>query len=397
MRPVYLDNNATTRADPDVVAAMLPYFVEHYGNPSSAHDLGVAAKRAVKRARASVRALVGANTEDEIQFTSGGSESDNTAILGALDVVEGRDEVIVSAVEHPAVLALVAQLANTGRIKAHVIPVDQSGRIDRAHYRAALSTRVALVSIMWANNETGVVFPVEELAAEAKMVGALFHSDAIQAAGRIPIVVRGTAIDLLSLSSHKLHGPKGVGALYVRLGLTLKPLIAGGRQERGRRAGTENVPGIVGFGRAAEIAQARLAGDAARMRSLRDRLEEGLAERIPEVFVVGESEPRLPNTSAIVCAGAEADAIALMLNRTGIAVSTGAACSAGSFASSHVLRAMSLPVAVEQGATRFSLSRESSEDDVDRVLACMPSIVERLRGLLRAETGAASQPLSAVA
>ena len=190
MRPVYLDNNATTRVDPDVVAAMLPYFTEHYGNPSSAHDLGVAARRALKRARGSVRALIGAGSDDEIQFTSGGTESDNTAILGALDAADGRDEVIVSAVEHRAILALVGQLANSGKIKAHVIPVDQAGRLDRARYRAALSTRVALVSIMWANNETGVLFPVEELAEEAKAVGALFHSDAIQAAGRVPIEVR---------------------------------------------------------------------------------------------------------------------------------------------------------------------------------------------------------------
>jgi cysteine desulfurase len=397
MRPVYLDNNATTRVDPDVVAAMLPYFTEHYGNPSSAHDLGVAARRALKRARGSVRALIGAGSDDEIQFTSGGTESDNTAILGALGAADGRDEVVVSAVEHPAILALVAQLANSGRIKAHVIPVDQAGRLDRARYRAALSARVALVSIMWANNETGVLFPVEELAEEAKAVGALFHSDAIQAAGRIPIEVRQTSIDLISLSAHKLHGPKGVGALYVRLGLTLNPMIYGGRQERGRRAGTENLPGVVGFARAAEIAHAALASDAARMRVLRDRLERSLQDRIPEAFVVGRTEPRLPNTSALVCGGAEADAIALMLNRAGIAVSTGAACAAGSFASSHVLRAMNIPAALAQGATRFSLSRDNCDDDVDRVLAAMPSIVERLRGRPRAELSAAPQLVAAVA
>ncbi len=396
MRPVYLDNNATTRVDPDIVAAMLPYFTEHYGNPSSAHDLGVAARRALKHARGSVRALIGARSDDEVQFTSGGTESDNTAILGALDAAEGRDEVIVSAVEHPAILALVAQLANSGRIKAHVIPVDQAGRLDRGRYRAALSTRVSLVSIMWANNETGVIFPVEELAEEAKSVGALFHSDAIQAAGRVPIEVRGASIDLMSLSAHKLHGPKGVGALYVRLGLTLKPLICGGRQERGRRAGTENLPGVVGFGRAAEIAHAALASDAVRVRTLRDRLERGLADRIPDAFVVGQTEPRLPNTSAVVCGGAEADAIALMLNRAGIVVSTGAACSAGSFASSHVLRAMNIPVATAQGATRFSFSRDNRDDDVDRVLAAMPSIVERLRGRPRAEHSA-MQPVAAAA
>ena len=275
-----------------------------------------------------------------------------------------------------------------GRIKAHFIPVLPCGCLDRERYRAALSPRVALVSIMWANNETGVVFPVEALAEEAKAVGAVFHTDAVQAGGREPIDLKGTAIDLLSMSSHKLHGPKGVGALYVRRGFKLAPLIAGGRQERARRGGTENVPGVVGFGKAVEIAAPRLRGDAARMRALRDRLESGLVGRIRHAAVLGASAERLPNTSAIVFANVEAEAIAALLAREGIAVSTGAACSAGSQAPSHVLEAMAIPMAAKFGAVRFSLSRDSDDDDIDRALSALPDIVARLRDRpARAATG----------
>jgi cysteine desulfurase len=232
---------------------------------------------------------------------------------------------------------------------------------------------------MWANNETGAVFPVEDLAKEAKAVGALFQTDAVQVAGRLPIALRETAIDMLSLSAHKLHGPKGVGALYVRRDVPFRSLILGGNQERGRRGGTENTPGIVGLGKAAEIATARMRGDAARMRALRDRLEASLIARIPNAFVLGDVERRLPNTSAIVCQGAEADAIVLLLNRAGVAASSGAACSAGSSAPSHVLRAMAVPAAIAAGAVRLSLSRDNDDDDIDRVIGTMPAIVERLR------------------
>ncbi len=388
MRPVYLDNNATTRVDPAVVAAMLPYFTEHYGNPSSAHAFGGPSRQAMKAAREQVAALAGAGFSDEILFTSGGTESDNTAIRAGLAANPGRDEVVVSAVEHPAVLALVRLLEGEGRIKAHFIPVLPCGCLDRERYRAALSPRVAVVSIMWANNETGVVFPVEALAEEAKAVGAVFHTDAVQAAGREPIELGGSAIDLLSMSAHKLHGPKGVGALYVRRGFKLAPLIAGGRQERARRGGTENVPGVVGFGKAAEIAAPRLRGDAARMRALRDRLESGLVGRIRHAAVLGASAERLPNTSAIVFADVEAEAIAALLAREGIAVSTGAACSAGSQAPSHVLEAMAIPMAAKFGAVRFSLSRDSDDDDIDRALSALPDIVARLRDRpARAATG----------
>ena len=378
MRPVYLDNNATTRVDPEVVAAMLPYFTESFGNPSSTHAFGAPVRQGMKTAREQVGALVSAEFPDEILFTSGGTESNNAALRAALAANPDRNEVVVSAVEHPAVLALVRQLESEGRIKAHVVPVLTCGCLDRERYRAALSPRTALASIMWANNETGVVFPVEALAEEAKAVGAIFHTDAVQAAGRETIHLKRSGIDLLSLSSHKLHGPKGVGALYVRRGLKFEPLIYGGRQERARRGGTENVPGVVGFGKAAEIAAPRLRGDAARMRALRDRLESGLIGRIPDAVVLGARSERLPNTSALVYAGVEAEALATMVAREGVAVSTGAACSAGAHAPSHVLKAMNIPMA-ELGAVRFSLSRETDDDDIDQALIMTSEIVARLR------------------
>jgi cysteine desulfurase len=379
MRPVYLDNNATTRPDREVVEAMLPYLTEFYGNPSSTHDLGAASRQALKRARESIAALIGAAGGDEIVLTSGGTEADNLALRAGLAAFEDRDELIVSAVEHPAVLALARRLGKSRRLRVHVIPVDAQGRLDLAALRAVLSPRVALVSLMWANNETGVIFPVEEIAAEVKAVGALMHVDAVQAAGRVVIDLARSPIDLLSLSAHKLHGPKGAGALFVRRGLSLQPLLTGGSQERGRRAGTENVPGAVGFGKAAELAALRVRGDACRMAALRDRLELSLQQRIAGVTVVGAGAPRLPNTSALVCAGAEADGLAALLNRAGIAVSTGAACAAGSHRPSHVLHAMDARLS-EFGATRFSLSRDSDDEDIDRVLNTLPALVARLRG-----------------
>lgn len=376
MRPVYLDNNATTRVDPAVVEAMLPFFTEHFGNPSSAHGFGAPVREALKHAREAVAALVGAAYPDEILFTSGGTESDNAAIRAGLAARPERNEVVVSAVEHPAVLACLKQLEASGRIKVHRIPVMRCGCLDRDRFRAALSDRVALVTIMWANNETGVVFPVEALAEDANAVGALFHTDAVQAAGREPIDVKRGLIDLLSVSSHKVHGPKGVGALYVRRGVRFTPLVLGGKQERARRGGTENVPGLVGFGKAAEIAAGRLLGDAARMRALRDRLEAGLLRSIRDAAVLGAASPRLPNTSALSFGGVEAEAVASMLAREGIAVSTGAACSAGSSAPSHVLQAMGVS---DDGAVRFSLARDSDDDDIDRALRATADIVARLR------------------
>jgi cysteine desulfurase len=379
MRQVYLDNNATTRPDGQVVEAMLPFLTEFYANPSSTHDLGAASRLALKRARDHVAALIGAAGGDEIVLTSGGTEADNLAIRAGLAAFEDRNEIIVSCVEHPAVLALARRLAKSQRVRLHVIPVDAQGRLDLDALRAALSPRVALVSLMWANNETGVLFPVEEIAVEAKAVGALMHVDAVQAAGRVVIDLASSPIDMLSLSAHKLHGPKGAGALFVRRGLAVRPLLFGGAQERGRRAGTENVAGAVGFGKAAELANQRVRGDASRMAALRDRLERTLLQRVTGLQVLGAAASRLANTSAIVCAGAEADGVAALLNRARVAVSTGAACAAGSHQQSHVLRAMNVNHA-EYGATRFSLSRDSDDEDIDRVLATLPDIVARLRG-----------------
>jgi cysteine desulfurase len=379
MRAVYLDNNATTRCDPQAVAEMLPYLTEQYGNPSSPHGFGDAARNAIREARARVGALIGATAPEEIVFTSGGTESDNLAILAALKANPDRNEIIVSAVEHPAVLALVRRLEAEGRVKVHAVPLMPCGCLDRERYRAALSPRVALVSIMWANNETGVLFPVEALAEEAKAFGALVHVDAVQAAGRTPIDMKRNVIDLMSLSSHKMHGPKGVGALFVRRGLKVAPMILGGKQERARRGGTENVPGIVGFGKAAEIASARLRGDAARMQALRDRFERGAAARIPGAVIVGGATLRLPNTSLVSCPGVEAEAIAALMAREGVAVSTGAACAAGAAAPSHVLTAIGSPQLAKDGAVRVSLSRESDDDDIDRALDVMAAAVARLR------------------
>ena len=271
---VYLDNNATTRVDPAVVAAMLPFFTEHYGNASSLHGFGATVAKAVAQARRQVQALLGAASEQEIVFTASGTESDTTAILSALQTQPGRDEVVTSAVEHPAVLALCQHLTKTRGTVVHVVPVDAQGRLDIAAYQRALGPRTAVASVMWANNETGTIFPVAELAELAHAAGALFHTDAVQAVGKLPIDAQAAGIDMLSLSGHKLHAPKGIGALYVRRGVKLTPLLRGGGQERGRRAGTENVPAIVGLGRAAELAKAALPDCRTRLAALRDRLEQ---------------------------------------------------------------------------------------------------------------------------
>lgn len=377
---VYLDNNATTRADPAVVAAMLPHFSERFGNPSSAHGFGAGAREAVRFARRQVQALLGAASEQEILFTSGGSESDNTAILSAVDVMAGRDEVIVSAVEHPAVLSLCRRLEARRGIRVHRIPVNTLGQLDLDAYRAVLSERTAVVSIMWANNETGTIFPIDDLADMAKEVGALFHTDAVQAAGRLPLDLKATAIDMLSLSAHKLHGPKGVGMLYVRHGCPFSPLIYGGRQERARRAGTENVPGIVGLGQAAEMARISVSEDMPRITRLRDRLERGLLQSIGGVLINGDPSRRLANTSSIAFGGIESEAFVALLDRQGIACSSGAACSSGSMEPSHVFKAMMVPQDFLPGVVRFSLSRDNNEADIDRLLSVAPDVVASLRG-----------------
>lgn len=394
MRRVYLDNNATTRTDPEVVAKMLPFFSEEFGNASSSHGFGVEVSGAVREARRSVQALLGAAHDHEIVFTSGGTESDNAAILAGLAAREGRDEIVTTAVEHPAILSLVEHLQKTRGVTVHLIGVDARGRIDLDAFRAALGPKTAIVSAMWANNETGTLFPVEELARLAHEAGALFHTDAVQAVGKIQIDLKTTQIDFLSLSGHKLHGPKGIGALYVRKGTKFAPFLRGGHQERARRGGTENTPGIVGLGAAAELARSRLHEDAAHIAALRDRLECGVTQRIGQCQVSGDVDNRLVNTSNIAFSDIEGEAILTHLDRVGIAASTGSACTAGSTEPSHVLRAMNLPEEALHGAIRFSLSRENTIEEIDDVLETLPGIVAKLREIARASRQTEAQLLT---
>src|SRR6266700_3064097 len=345
---------------------MLPYFSEQFGNASSAHAFGSEVAGAVKQARRSLQALLGAAFDHEVVFTSGGTESDNTAILSALNTQDGRDEIVTTAVEHPAILSLLEYLAASRGIKTHFIEVDSRGRLDIDAYRRALGPRTAIASVMWANNETGTLFPVDELAAMAHAAGAPFHTDAVQAVGKVPLDLKATDIDMLSLSGHKLHGPKGIGALYLRKGTRFNPIMRGGPQERRRRGGTENVPGIVGLGKAAELALAHME-DETRVRALRDRLERGILQ-IGDCSVLGDVENRLPNTSNIAFEHLEGEAIIHHLNRAGVAASLGSACASGSMEPSHVLRAMNVPMTALRGAIRFSLSRDNTIDDVVCVL-----------------------------
>jgi len=378
MKPIYLDNNATTAVAPEVLEAMLPFLRERYGNPSSIHAFGGDVARDVERAREQLAALLGAESPTEILFTSCGTESDNTAILSALEAYSERRQFITTRVEHPAVLSLAHHLERKGYEVVRV-GVDRDGLLDLVELRAALSPRTAIVSVMWANNETGVVFPVEELARMAHEVGALFHTDAVQAVGKIPIDLRRSAIDMLSLSGHKLHAPKGIGALYIRRGTKFRPFLIGGHQERNRRGGTENVPGIVALGAAAELARRHLTEEQTAVRALRDRLENGILERIPDVIVNGHRERRLPNTSNVSFEFVEGEAILLLLDQVGICASSGSACTSGSLEPSHVLRAMGVPFTYAHGSIRFSLSRYNTAEEIDRVLAELPRIIARLR------------------
>lgn len=374
----YLDNNATTRLAPEALQAMLPFLTQDFGNASSMHSLGRAPAKALIAARRAVQALIGAADEAEIIFTSGGTEANATAIRSALAADPARREIVTSTVEHPAILALCEHLERAEGVKVHRIPVDTEGRLEFDAFRAALSDRVALVTLMWANNETGTIFPIEGLAELAHGVGALFHTDAVQAVGKVPVSVKGTDIDMLSMSAHKLHGPKGSGALYLKKGVPFQPLFRGGKQERGRRAGTENLPGIVGFGRAAELAAS---ADLASVAGLRDRLEQGITATIAKARVLGDLRDRLPNTSCIAFDFVEGEAILMLLDRAGIAVSTGAACSSGAMEPSHVMRAMKVPFTAAHGAIRFSLSRETTAAEVDRVIEALPSVIAQLRAL----------------
>jgi len=379
LRPVYLDNNATTRTDPAVVAAMLPFFSEQFGNASSSHGFGSEVAGALRQARKSLQSLLGAAFDHEVVFTSGGTESDNAAILSAIETQTGRDEIVTTAVEHPAILSLVEHLQAARGIKVHLIGVDGAGRLDVDAYQRALGPRTAIASVMWANNETGTLFPIEQLANLAHGCGALFHTDAVQAVGKLPINLKSSAVDMLSLAGHKLHGPKGIGALFLRKGTPFGPLVRGGPQERRRRGGTENVPGIVGLGKAAELAASQMDDELTRVRSLRDHLEQGVIELIGHCSVLGDPENRLPNTSNIAFQHLEGEAIVHRLNQAGIAASLGSACASGSMEPSHVLRAMSVPAELLRGAIRFSLSRDNTIDDIEHVLQVLPEIIGRLR------------------
>jgi cysteine desulfurase len=376
---IYLDNNATTQVAPEVLEAMLPYFYDLYGNPSSMHSFGGQVGQRLRLAREQVAALIGASPE-EIIFTSCGTESDNTAIRSALAANPGKRRIVTTRVEHPAIYALVARLAQEG-YQVTELPVDSDGRLNLEHYARSLTPDTAVVSVMWANNETGVLFPVEQLAVIAHDQGILFHTDGVQAVGKIPLDLRTSAIDMLSLSGHKLHAAKGVGALYVRKGTRFSPFLIGGHQEKGRRGGTENVPSIIGLGIACELAARNLEKENSFVKSLRDRLENALLERVPNTRVNGDRHDRLPNTSNLSFEYVEGEAILLRLNEFGICASSGSACTSGSLQPSHVLRAMGVPFTMAHGSIRFSLSIYNTEPEIDFVIEKFPPIIEELRTL----------------
>lgn len=380
MKPVYLDNNATTQIAEDVRAAMLPFLNDLWGNPSSMYTFGGQLKKSLETAREQVASLIGAADPQEITFTSCGSESDNLAIRGGAEAMEKLPLVITSKVEHAAVSGPCHYLEDRG-CRLSKIDVDALGRLDLESLRRDVMAGKTLTSVMWANNETGVIFPVGLIGEMVHEFGGVFHTDAVQAVGKIPMNVSELPIDMLSLSGHKLHAPKGVGALYIRRGTKVKPLVLGGHQERGRRAGTENVPYIVGLGVACELASKRLDEENTRVRALRDRLEESILTLCPDSRVNGDPSSRLPNTTNISFDYIEGEAILLMLDHCNICASTGSACASGSLEPSHVLRAMQVPGTSVHGSIRFSLSSYNTEKDVDKVLAELPKIVHRLREL----------------
>jgi cysteine desulfurase len=380
---IYLDHNATTPPHPGVIERMSAALRDDFGNPSSVHHYGQVAKAALDEARSAVAALIGADPS-EIVFTSGGTESDNFAIRGVAEALEitGRKHLIATGIEHEAVINTLKALARRGW-KTTLLPVDQTGIVSSEALEAALTDDTALVSVMHANNEIGTVQPIAELARIAKARGALFHTDAVQSAGKIPVDVKALGVDLLSLSAHKFYGPKGVGALWVRRGLRMQAPITGGKQERSRRAGTENVAGIVGLGVAAQLARTKMADEATRLAPLRDRLEEGVLRAVQGTAINGARSPRVPNTTNISFERVEAESLLIALDLAGVAVSTGSACSSGTLEPSHVLKAMGFPPHRTQNSIRFSLGAANTDADVDRVIAVLPGIVEKLRSLTR--------------
>src|SRR5262245_38241820 len=378
---IYLDHNATTPLDPLVADRMAQALREVWGNASSVHHFGQQAKAALDQARSAVALLIGGEPS-EIIFTAGGTESDNLAIRGAAEAIEpsGRKHLVTSAIEHEAVLNTVRALARRGW-RTTIVPVDQSGIVSPDRLREAMADDTALVSVMHANNEIGTVQPIAELATIAHARGAVMHTDAVQSAGKIPVDVRALGVDLLSLSAHKFNGPKGAGALWMKRGVRMQPILTGGKHERNRRAGTENVPAIAGLGVAARLAAGKMASEAARLTQLRDRLENGILRTVPGTTVNGAREPRVPNTTNISFDRVEAESLLIALDLEGVAVSTGSACSSGTLEPSHVLKAMGLPTHRTQNSLRFSLGLYSTEAEADRVISVLPGLVEKLRSL----------------
>ncbi len=380
MKRVYLDHNATTPVEPEVLEAMLPFLSADFGNAASIHSFGQRARAAVETARESVAALIGARPQ-EIVFTSGGTESDNHAIFGIVEAAGGHDKhVITTAIEHEAVLNTCQALEKQG-VSVTYLSVNRKGRIDLEALRRAISRETVLVSIMHANNELGTVQPLEEIGRIAAEADVYFHTDAVQSVGKLPIDVRSMGVDLLSLSGHKLYAPKGIGAVYIKSGTRLRQLLYGGHHQRGFRPGTENVAGIVGLGKAAEMARRSLAEDAKRVSALRDKLEQGLLARVPDSSVNGGRAPRMANTTNLLFHGVEGEALVIALDLKGLACSTGAACSSGAVEPSHVLTAIGLPPEEARASLRFSLGRHTTSEDIDFALQGVPAAVAQLREL----------------
>ncbi len=379
----YFDYNATTPVHPEVVQAVARALAETFGNASSVHGFGQQAKAALDDARASVAELIGADAA-EIVFTAGGTESDNFALRGAAEAQEARKRrrIVTAAIEHEAVLNTCRHLGRRG-YECTILPVTTQGVVTPEALSTVMADDVAVVSVMHANNEIGTVQPIEELAKIAHAQGALFHTDAVQSAGKISLDVRSLGVDLLSLSGHKFYGPKGSGALWIRRGVRLAPILTGGRHERNRRAGTENVPGLIGLGVAARLAKSAMAHEGIRRSAMRDRLEQLVLERVPRTTVNGAGAPRVPNTTNISFDGVEAESLLIALDLEGIAVSTGSACSSGTLEPSHVLKAMNLPAGRAQNAIRFSLGSGNTDEEIDRLVDVLPPIVEKLRSLAR--------------
>lgn len=379
MNVVYLDNNATSCVAPEVYQSMIPFFTEKYGNASSMHTFGGQVGKSIKEAREKVATMLGAKPE-EIIFTSCGTESDSTAILSALQSQPEKKHVVTTRVEHAALISLGQYLESKG-YEFTYLGVDSKGRLDLDELSEAMRKDTAIVSVMFANNETGTIFPIQKIAEMVKERGILFHTDAVQASGKLPIDLSKIPADFLALSGHKLHAPKGIGVLYVRKGTRFIPFLRGGHQERGRRAGTENSPYIVGLGTACELAMSHMTDENTRVPALRDRLQKGLLAAIPDAIVNGDQEHRLPNTLNIAFQYVEGEAILLLMDQLGICASSGSACTSGSLEPSHVLRAMGVPFTFAHGSIRFSLSRYTTEKEIDYVIKELPPVIARLRAI----------------